>query len=155
METPMSTITMASTVHPLETPAPAAKPEPSRAGLYAGRGLSGFVVAFLLFDATIKVAQLPIAVSGTTQLGWPASAVFAVGVTELICLALYLIPRTAVLGALLWTGYLGGAIATHARIGSPLVSHTLFPTYVAAMLWLGLWLRDPQLRAVLPLRGSK
>ena len=67
-----------------------------------------------------------------------------------MCLALYLLPQTAVLGAILWTGYLGGAVATHVRIGNPMLSHALFPVYVGALLWLGLWLRDARLRALLP-----
>jgi len=76
-------------------------------------------------------------------------------VIELVCLALYLVPRTAVLGAVLWTGYLGGAVATHVRIGSPLFSHVLFPLYVAALLWVGLWLRDRSLQALLPVRRAR
>ena len=91
---------------------------------------------------------------GTVQLGYPESVVFGLGVVQLVCLVVYLVPRTAVLGAVLWTGYLGGAIATHVRLGNPLFSHVLFPVYVAAMLWLGLWLRDAQLRAVVPLRAT-
>ncbi len=89
------------------------------------------------------------AIEGTTRLGYPAHVVRGLGVVEVACLALYLFPRTAPLGAVLWTGYLGGAIATHVRIGSPLFSHVLFPIYVAAMLWGGLWLRDPRVRALL------
>jgi DoxX-like family len=118
----------------------------------AGYVLSALAVLFLLFDATIKVLQLPMAVQGTVQLGFPASVLFGLGVVQLICLAVYLFPRTSVLGAVLWTGYLGGAIATHVRVGDPLFSHVLFPVYVAALLWGGLWLRDGQLRAVLPVR---
>lgn len=87
-----------------------------------------------------------------TQLGWPLSAVTGVAILELICLALYLIARTSVLGVVLLTGYLGGAIATHGRVGNPLFSHVLFPVYVAALLWGGLYLRDARLRALLPLR---
>jgi hypothetical protein len=83
------------------------------------------------------------------ELGWPASAILPLGIIQLVCLAVYLIPRTAILGAVLWTGYLGGAIATHMRLGNPLFSHTLFPTYVAALLWVGLWLRDRRLRAII------
>jgi hypothetical protein len=100
----------------------------------------------------MKVLEVPMAVEGTTSLGYPASVIFGLGVVQLLCLALYLIPRTALLGAVLWTGYLGGAIATHVRIGNPLFSHVLFPIYIAAFLWVGLWLRDLRVRAVFPLR---
>jgi len=81
--------------------------------------------------------------------------VVLIGAIELVCLALYLVPRTALLGAVVMTGYLGGAVATHVRIGSPLLSHTLFPIYVAAMLWAGLYLREPRLRALVPLRRAQ
>ena len=80
--------------------------------------------------------------------------VFSLGIVQLVCLAFYLVPRTAVLGAVLWTGYLGGAVATHVRIGHPLFSHVLFPVYVAVLLWVGLWLRDERLRTVLPVRPT-
>ncbi|MFY0571117.1 DoxX family protein [Archangium lansingense] len=127
----------------------------SKTALWTGRILSGLAVLFLLFDATIKVLAHPEAVQTTAQLGYPATVVFGLGLVQLVCLAVYLIPRTSVLGAVLWTGYLGGAIATHVRVGNPLFSHVLFPTYVAAFLWLGLWLRDERLRAVLPFRATK
>lgn len=129
---------------------------PARAtprSVWAGRALSGLAVAFLLFDASIKVASHPEAISGTASLGYPAHLVFAIGALELALLALYLVPRTAVLGAVLWTGYLGGAIATHVRVESPLFSHVLFPTYVAALLWGGLYLRDARVRAMLAPRA--
>jgi hypothetical protein len=119
-------------------------------GIWAGRIASGLVTAFLLFDAVIHVLQLPFAVEGTTQLGYPASSVFTIGVAELVCLVLYVIPRTSVLGAILLTGYLGGAVATHLRVGSPLVGFTLFPFYVGALLWGGLYLRNERLRALVP-----
>ncbi|AKJ02033.1 DoxX-like protein [Archangium gephyra] len=127
----------------------------SRKALWTGRILSGLVVLFMLFDATMKVLQLPVAVQGTTQLGYPESVVFGLGLVQLACLVLYLVPRTSVLGAVLWTGYLGGAIATHVRLGNPLFSHILFPVYVAAFFWAGLWLREERLRAILPFRATK
>jgi len=127
----------------------------SNKALWTGRVLSGFAVLFMLFDATMKVLELPVAVQGSTQLGYPESVVFGLGIVQLVCLAVYLFPRTSVLGAVLWTGYLGGAVATHVRLGNPLFSHVLFPLYVAAFLWLGLWLRDERLRAVLPFRATK
>ena len=112
----------------------------------AGAVLTAIVALFLTFDTVLKVLKLAPAIDGTTALGYPANRVFPIGVIELVCLVLYLIPRTAVLGAILLTGYLGGAIATHVRIGSPLLSHTLFPIYVAVMIWGGLFLREPRLR---------
>ena len=118
---------------------------------WAGRAASGLVGLFLLFDAVIKVLRLSFAVEATTQLGYPAGAVFPIGVIELACLALYAIPRTSVLGAILLTGHLGGAVATHLRIGSPLLGFTLFPLYVAALLWGGLYFRNERLRTVVPL----
>ncbi len=120
--------------------------------VWTSRILSGLAVLFMLFDVTIKLMQSPLAIQGTTELGYPASAVFTIGLIQLLCLALYVIPPTAVLGAVLFTGYLGGAVATHVRLGNPLFSHQLFPLYVAAFLWGGLYLREPRLRALLPLR---
>ncbi len=117
--------------------------------VWAGRILSGIAVLFLLFDAAIKVLRVPMAVEGTTELGYPAQVVFPLGLLQLGLLALYVIPRTAPFGALLWTGYLGGAIVTHFRVDNPLLTHTLFPIFVAALIWGGLYLRDPRVRAVL------
>ena len=125
----------------------------SRKGLWTGRVLSGLAVLFLLFDTLIKVLKLAPAVEGTTALGYPASVVRGIGIIELVCLVLYVIPRTSVLGAILLTGYLGGAIATHVRVGSPLLTHTLFPIYVALLIWGGRFLRDDRLRTLIPFRG--
>ena len=125
----------------------------SKKGLWAGRMVSGLAVLFLLFDSLIKVMKLAPAVEGTTALGYPATVVRGIGVIELICLILYVVPRTSVFGAILLTGYLGGAIATHVRVGSPLLTHTLFPIYVALLIWGGLFLRDDRLRTLIPLRG--
>ena len=119
--------------------------------VWTGRTLSGIAVLFLLFDAAIKVLRVPMAVEGTTELGYPAQVVFPLGLLQLGLLALYVIPRTAPFGALLWTGYLGGAIATHVRIQNPLFTHILFPIYVALLLWGGLWLRDRRVRAAFSL----
>jgi len=126
---------------------------PQTKQVWTGRVLSGIAVLFLLMDATMKVLAVPVAVAGTVKIGYPAGVIVPLGIVQLVCLALYLIPRTSVLGAILWTGYLGGAVATHVRIGDPLFSHILFPTYVATMLWAGLWLRDRRLRALLPLES--
>jgi hypothetical protein len=127
------------------SPAPAAF---SKKALWTGRVLSGFATLFLLFDGLFKFFLTPEAATGTADLGWPLAALRGLGVVELACLALYLIPRTAPIGALLWTGYLGGAIATHLRIGNPWLSHTLFPIYVAVFIWGGLFLRDRRVRAL-------
>ena len=121
----------------------------SRAVGWTGRLLTGLAVLFLAFDAGMKVLALPAAVNGTTQLGYPGDVVVGIGVLQLVCLAVYLIPRTALVGAVLWTGYLGGAVATHVRVGNPLWTHTLFPVYVAVLLWAGLYLRDRRVDALL------
>jgi hypothetical protein len=109
-------------------------------------------VAFLVFDSVGKLLEVQPVIDGTKQLGYPPDIVFGLGVTLLSCVLVYLVPRTSVLGAVLLTGYLGGAVATHVRVGNPLFTHVLFPTYVAALLWGGLMLRDARLRAFLPWR---
>ena len=121
--------------------------------IWAGRIISAFAVLFLIFDSVIKVLSMAPAVESTTQLGYPASLVVGIGILELACLAVYVIPRTAVLGAILLTGYLGGAIATQVRAGSPLFS-IIFPVIVGALVWGGLFLREERLRALIPLRSS-
>ncbi len=121
----------------------------SSKALWIGRILSGLAVLFLAFDAAMKLLALKPAVEGTMQLGYPASSLLVIGLIQAACLAVYLIPRTAVAGAVLWTGYLGGAIATHLRVGNPLFTHILFPTYIAALLWGGLWLRDRRVGALI------
>lgn len=126
--------------------APSVIPTPS--AKWAARVSGGLATAFLAFDTVIKVLVLAPAVEGTTQLGFPPSSVFWIGFVELIALALYLVPRTKPIGAVLWTGFLGGAIATHVRLGNPLLTHTLFPIYVAVLLWLPLYLRDARVRAL-------
>ena len=117
--------------------------------IWTGRALSGLAILFLLFDAAMKLLSVPVAVEGTVQLGYPDGVLVPLGIIQIACLVLYLIPRVAPLGAVLWTGYLGGAIATHVRVESPLFTHVLFPIYVAALLWGGLWLRDARVRALL------
>ncbi|HEU4632167.1 MAG TPA: DoxX family protein [Gemmatimonadaceae bacterium] len=116
---------------------------------WAGRVLTGAAVLFLLFDAAIKLAGVPEAVQGTVQLGYAPHHLPIIGLIEVVCLVVYLVPRTAPLGAVLWTGYFGGAIATHLRVDNPLLTHTLFPIYVAALVWGGLYLRDARVRALL------
>lgn len=119
--------------------------------LWAGRVMSTLAALFLILDGVIKVLRLEDAVEATILLGYPERLVPLIGVTVLACLAVYLIPRTAVLGAILLTGYLGGAIATHVRIGSGLFP-VVFPIILGMLLWGGLFLRDDRLRALIPLR---
>ena len=120
----------------------------SRAAVWAGRVITGIISVLLAMDAGVKVFLLGPAVEGTAQLGFPPHIVFPLGVIQLVSLALYLIPRTSILGAVLWTGYLGGAVATHVRLDNPLFTHTLSPIYVAILLWGGLWLRDRRMRNI-------
>jgi DoxX-like family len=121
-------------------------------GQTVGSVLTALVALFLSFDTIVKVMRLGPGVEGTTALGYSTDLVHWIGLIELVCLVLYLVPRTSVLGAVLLTGYLGGAIATHVRVSSPLMTHTLFPLFVAALLWGGLYLREEKLRDLLPLR---
>ena len=125
----------------------------SRKTLWAGRIISGLLVLFLLSDSVLKFAKPPSVVEGTVKLGYPESVILTLGIILITCTILYLIPRTSVLGAILLTGYLGGAVATHVRVGDPLLTHVLFPVYVGVLLWLGLYLRDERLRALVPLRS--
>jgi len=120
--------------------------------LWAGRIMSGLPVLFLIFDGVIHIMKIAPVVKGFTDLGWSPSVAVPLGIIELSCLVLYLIPRTSVLGAILLTGYLGGAVATNLRVAAPLFSNTLFPIYVGVFLWGGLYLRDNALRAVFPVR---
>src|SRR5712671_4563160 len=121
---------------------------PSSRARLAGRILSGLAIAFLTFDVAIKLLGVKEAVQGTVELGYQPHHLPIIGTIGLVCLILYVIPRTAPLGAILWTGYLGGAIATNLRLDLPLFSHTLFPIYVAALIWGGLYLRDERVRAL-------
>jgi len=121
----------------------------SRRSRWTGRVIIALLALFLTFDTAIKLLRLPVTVDATTQLGYPAETVFVIGAIEGVCLALYLWPRTSLLGAVLWIGYFGGAIATHVRAGSPLLTHTLFPLFLAVCLWGGLWLRDVHARRVM------
>jgi hypothetical protein len=125
----------------------------SRNRLWAGRIISALPVLFLLFDAVIHIMRVGPVDQAFVDLGWPASLSPTLGIIELICVVLYVIPRTSVLGAVLLTGYLGGAVATNLRVGLPLFSHVLFPVYVGVLLWGGLYLRDSRLRAVFPVRS--
>jgi hypothetical protein len=126
----------------------------SKTALWSGRILSALVILFLLFDSVIKLIPIAPVTETLQQLGYSPSINLArgLGILTLACTLFYAIPRTAVLGAILLTGLLGGAMATHLRVGSPVFSHLLFGAYLGLMVWGGLWLRDAQLRALLPLR---
>src|SRR5579883_2286101 len=120
----------------------------SKARRRIGIVLSGIAVAFLLFDSAMKLVKVAPVREAMERMGYPDATARPIGLVLLACVVIYLIPRTAVLGAALLTAYLGGAIATHVRVGDPLLSHTLFPVYFAALVWGGLYLRDERLRAV-------
>lgn len=123
----------------------------SRTSLWTGRILTGLFAVFILGASVApKLLHMPIAEEIMAQLGWPAGFAFMIGLIELGCLILYLIPRTSVLGAVLMMGLLGGAMATQIRAGSPLFSHILFSIDLGLFMWGGLWLRNPQLRALFP-----
>jgi hypothetical protein len=124
----------------------------SKGKLWTGRIMSALPALFLLVDAIGKLVKPAPVVEGTVQLGYPESVLLGLGIVLLTCTVLYVIPQTAILGAILLTGYLGGAVATHVRVGSPLITHILFPVYVAVLVWGGLYLRDERLRALIPLR---
>jgi len=127
-----------------------------RGQLWAGRILSGLVILFMIFDGGIKLVPIGAVTQAMTELGYPASEAFArgLGILLLLCTLLYAMPRTSVLGAILLTGYLGGAVATHLRVGNPLFSHLLFGLYLGLMAWGGLYLRDDRLRRFIPLRSA-
>jgi hypothetical protein len=118
--------------------------------LWAGWIISGVVLLFLLFDGISKVMLIPAVVEATAQIGYPQDLLRPIGIIGLTCGVLYAIPRTALLGAILLTGFLGGAVASHLRLGDPLFSHVLFGVYVGILAWGGLYLRDARLRALLP-----
>lgn len=126
---------------------------PRTTGHWIGWVLSGLVIAFLVFDGAIKLVPLQPVIDTMLELGYPVETARTLGILTLACTALYAYPRTAVLGAVLLTAYLGGAVATHVRIFSPLFSHILFGVYLGLFVWGGLWLRDARLRALFPLRS--
>jgi hypothetical protein len=129
----------------LEAPAPALVTNRAR---WAGRILTALPVLFMLFDSAIKFSGIDAVAEAHQRLGIPERFAGLIGAIELACLVLYLVPRTALLGAVLLTGFLGGAVAIHLRIGDPLFSHTLFPIYVGTLFWAGLYLRDARARAL-------
>ena len=117
---------------------------------WTGRVLTGLVTLFLLVDAGVKVLNPGFAAASAPQIGYAESLILPIGLIELACLAVYLIPQTSALGAVLLTGFLGGAVATHVRVSDPLLGYTLFPLYVGALVWGGLFLRDTRLRVLIP-----
>ncbi len=124
----------------------------SKGQLWTGRALSTVAILFMLFDTVIHAMRGPQVVQGFAQLGFPLSIAIPLSTVEFIGIVLYVIPRTSVLGAILLTGYLGGAVAAQVRIGAPLLGFVLAPVYVALFLWGGLYLRDERVRALIPLR---
>jgi DoxX-like family len=124
----------------------------SRGSLWAGRILSAVVFLFMLVDGGVKVFRMAPAVEGTARLGYPASLVVPIGLAALVCAVLYAIPRTSILGAILLTGYLGGATATQVRVQDPWF---LFPVAIGVTVWVGPFLMDERLRALVPLRSPK
>jgi DoxX-like family len=135
----------------LERP-PVSRAARSSAATWAGWVLTAVPVLFLLFDGIIKLIPIAAVTDTFVQLGWPVTLAKGIGLLELACLALYVVPPTSVLGAVLLTGYLGGAVATHVRIGNPLFSNVLFPVYIGLLLWGALFLRDARIRALIPVR---
>ena len=135
-------------------PTIAGKAPVSKPALWLGRVLSGFVILFLLFDGAIKLVPWPVVTETMNRIGYGSSETLArsLGIITIVCTVLYAVPPTSILGAILLTGYLGGAMASHVRIGSPLFSHILFGFYLGLMLWGGLWLHDKTLRTLIPLR---
>ena len=131
---------------------------PARRGAqyWVGWAMSGLVIAFMMLDFTMKLLALPVVIEASGGLGYSATPDLAraLGILLMLCTAFYAAPPTAVLGAVLMTGYLGGAVASHVRIGNPLFSHVLFGVYLGILMWGGLWLRDPRVRALMPLRRA-
>lgn len=116
-----------------------------------GRALSALAILFLAFDTAVKLAGMSVVAETLSSLGYPADIGFTIGVVELVCLVLYAVPRTAVLGAILLTALFGGGIATHIRVGSPLFTHILFGVYLGLFVWGGLYFRSDRLRELIPL----
>src|SRR5262245_48918275 len=113
----------------------------SKARLWTGRVIGTWIVLFLAFDTVVKILKLPVAVEATTRVGYPEEVIVVLGVVELVCLVAYVVPRTSIAGAVLLTGYLGGATATQVRVQDPWF---LFPVAIGALVWVSLWLRNPR-----------
>lgn len=126
---------------------------PSKGSIWTGRVISALIVLFLLFDSVLKFMKPAPVVETFAHLGLSISLAKPLGIILIVCALLYAIPQTSILGAILLSGYLGGAVCTHLRVGDPLFSHILFPTYMGALLWLAIYLRDVRLRALIPFRS--
>ena len=137
-----------TTQTPAEMTSVSSGPVISKAQLWAGRILSGFVGLFLLFDGTMKLFKPIVVVKATRDLGYPESEIVGIGVTLLVCTLLYLFPRTSIFGAILLTGYLGGAVASQVRVQAPLFN-VVFALVFGCLVWLSLWLRDARVRGLL------
>lgn len=146
-------MTTSATLHANDIPMSSTASPATTSRLWAGRILSALPTLFLLVDGGMKLVKPPVVVQSTLELGYPESAIVGIGVVLLIATILYVIPRTAVLGAILLTGYLGGAVATHVRISGP-VFNIVFPVILGGMLWGGLWLRDNNLRRLIPVNDN-
>lgn len=142
---------MTSIASAISYAAPSPRSKTARS-VIVGRVMSGIIALLLTSDALFKFSTAKEVVEGSAQLGYTMDTIPVLGVVLLTCVILYVIPATSVFGALLLTGYLGGAVATHVRVHNPLLSHILFPTYVAAMVWGGLYLRNERLRALVSIR---
>jgi hypothetical protein len=140
---------MATTTNTIPSDIHRATSTPSKSALWAGRIISALPALFLLIDGGMKLVKPAVVVEATVKLGYPENTIIGMGIVLLACTTIYLIPRTAVLGAILLTGYLGGAVATHVRVGDPLFS-IIFPVILGAMLWGGLYLRNQRLRKLVP-----
>lgn len=132
----------------LQSASPSAAPARRSPSLVAGRIITGLALVFMTFDVGMKLARVKQAIDGTVQLGFSPDIVFPLGLIQLAFLILYVVPRTAPLGATLLTAYLGGAVAIHVRLGNPVFTHMLSPVYAAILLWGGLFLRDARVRAL-------
>jgi len=127
--------------------------EVSKGALWTGRVVSGLMAALLTFDAALKFTKPAQVIDAFNMLAIPRTLIVPIAVILLVCVPLYVLPPTSILGAILLTGYLGGAVCTHLRHQDPLFSHVLFPAYVGTLVWLGLFLREPRLRALVPFRS--
>ena len=125
----------------------------SKSALWTGRILSGFITLFILFDSIIHLLKIQPVIDSFNQLGLPLTMAVPLGIIALACIILYNIPQTSILGAVLLTGYLGGAVCTNFRAGTPLFSNILFSIYVGIIAWLGLYLREPKLKALMPFKN--
>ena len=146
-------MTTSATLHAKDIPVTSTVSAATSSRLWAGRILSALPTLFLLVDGGMKLFKPPVVVQSTLELGYPESAIVGIGVVLLIATILYVIPRTAVLGTILLTGYLGGAVATHVRVSGP-VFNIVFPVIFGCMLWGGLWLRDNNLRRLIPVNDN-